>query len=780
MEEELVTNTITSVYCKKPRLLSSFHRNNQKAFTNYRPKMSNLLKSVKINDISNETAKQNKNNIKSISQNKNNYRYNLRTLNNEIKPFFSDEKTLIESKPKLNENETSNFKIKQRELIRKDKNVYLLRKVYIILPNDNKKMYNDFNKKRLQFNCYFPTEIKSKRIIDYIDSAQSGDIICKNLKDIYSEVYKYLKLSKDYFVKLEIYDEKLRPIKLESQLFINKKRIVYIKITYIDEEEVNSVKNRIKSRDFFSHYLYLKKINHEKNKLDFVHNDVSTGINNEEAKNKNNIKTYQTKTMATIPKKEDYNSNYFYQETDNSTKFNTISQMGERNNLRDRLRTNESKEKKQKIIISPERKSLNIITNKRPFILEDIPYKNDYLKTYNKTSDLINANDDEEKGKKTERYLFRTKKNNFLNIIKNNGYKSNNLISPFLFKFDTTDIINNKYVLNYLSNKNKIEKQENKFQIKNKFEIKTLNIEDSNSKREKRTSIIKNIKANLINKSRNENINVENLTIAKNKRTLIELNFKIREFIEKNIDSLITDEEIKDFKYLTCNYVLINELKKFPLLKLKKEFLFFVYLSQKMISKYEEIFTYRKSDNNFLNNILKLEQFENSLNYLNRTFNDIIMKKNFLFGYLRMHNININIPFFFFLLFIFYNKHLIEQNPKNSLIYISFECIDISNNLEINFQQFCNYKLMMTKNSFISYNKKFNFIKDLILRVFLAKRFNTKKSIKILETIFKDININKIKKILNTDMCLVKLKKNIEIYNDVDDLFDQFINYIEI
>ena len=349
-----------------------------------------------------------------------------------------------------------------------------------------------------------------------------------------------------------------------------------------------------------------------------------------------------------------------------------------------------------------------------------------------------------------------------------------------MFKFDTTDIINNKYVLNYLSNKNKIEKQENKFQIKNKFEIKTLNIEDSNSKREKRTSIIKNIKANLINKSRNENINVENLTIEKNKRILIELNFKIREFIEKNIDSLITDEEIKDFKYLTCNYVLINELKKFPLLKLKKEFLFFVYLSQKMISKYEEIFTYRKSDNNFLNNILKLEQFENSLNYLNRTFNDIIMKKNFLLGYLRMHNININIPFFFFLLFIFYNKHLIEQNPKNSLIYISFECIDISINLEINFQQFCNYKLMMTKNSFISYNKKFNFIKDLILRVFLAKRFNTKKSIKILETIFKDININKIKKILNTDMCLVKLKKNIEIYNDVDDLFDQFINYIEI
>ena len=50
------------------------------------------------------------------------------------------------------------------------------------------------------------------------------------------------------FIKSEIYDGKLHPIKLESQLIMKQIRIIYVKITYISEEEINSWRKRIKSR----------------------------------------------------------------------------------------------------------------------------------------------------------------------------------------------------------------------------------------------------------------------------------------------------------------------------------------------------------------------------------------------------------------------------------------------------------------------------------------------------------------------------------------------------
>ena len=44
MEEELVTNSIQSIYNQKRKVLSSFPRNNRKVNTNYKPQISNHLK----------------------------------------------------------------------------------------------------------------------------------------------------------------------------------------------------------------------------------------------------------------------------------------------------------------------------------------------------------------------------------------------------------------------------------------------------------------------------------------------------------------------------------------------------------------------------------------------------------------------------------------------------------------------------------------------------------------------------------------------------------------
>lgn len=61
----------------------------------------------------------------------------------------------------------------------------------------------------------------------------------------------------------------------------------------------------------------------------------------------------------------------------------------------------------------------------------------------------------------------------------------------------------------------------------------------------------------------------------------------------------------------------------------------------------------------------------------------------------------------------------------------------------------------------------------------MNNKFNITKSLKILENIFENINVNAIKEILNVDMCSVKSKNNIDIYNNIDKIYEQFIKYIE-
>ena len=68
-----------------------------------------------------------------------------------------------------------------------------------------------------------------------------------------------------------------------------------------------------------------------------------------------------------------------------------------------------------------------------------------------------------------------------------------------------TDIINNKYVLKYLTLKNRDEKEKDEIKNSknNKFAIKTLKLEDSNSQREREEkNIFINLKTNLIDKNR--------------------------------------------------------------------------------------------------------------------------------------------------------------------------------------------------------------------------------------------------------------------------------------
>ena len=781
MDEELEVSTIKSVYNKKPNIVLLIKRNNRKVNTNYIPKIPFYLgESKKTKDISpksNRTKKKEINelyNLKSLPNNKKVTKNRFSFNNYKINHSLEKPKNNIKIFPFINETETITVvKEKKQDLIKKNKTVYLLRKLYIILPNEKIKRNKDLKiSKQLFF--YYPTDIKSKRVIDYIETAKKNDTICNNLRDIFLEVYRHLKLFQTDNLKLEIYDEKFHPIKMESQLFDNKIRIIYVKISYINNEKIKAWKERLKLRPFISNFIYLNKNIPEKISLNRIFNDAST--EKEESKITINIGNIKNKNKNIKIKKRGNYSYSISNELYNSTKYNTINQVSDEKNTIDKLKFNLLKDKTNKLIFSYDKKNLSI-TKKSNKTLET-----SFLKNSDKISSLFNDLKNCERIDKKNVvgiHKHKIKKNFFFNIINKNGGKRNYLLTPFLFNFDVTDIINNKYALKYLTNKNKVQKENETFKTKNKFEIKTLNIEESNSKRIlEKNDAIPNIKTNFIDKNKNNYIQADSI-IEKNKNLLFELNLKINEFIDNNIDTLMSNEEIDDFRYLSCNYVLINELKEFPLLKIKKKFAFLVYLSQKISNKYKDIFINMNSFPDFLDNILKMPQFENALNYLNSIYNNIIKRKNYLIGYLGAANIDLKISFNFFLLFIFFNKNLIDKNPKNKLIYISFECIDIKINSGIDFQQYCDYNLLLTRNDYLNYNKKYNFIKDLVLRIFISENFNIKRSIKQLKVIYNDINITRIMNILNLDMISVKLEENLETYNVVNAIYNGYLELIE-
>ena len=99
----------------------------------------------------------------------------------------------------------------------------------------------------------------------------------------------YIKLK----FKNEIYDEKFHPIVQESQLFVNKKKFIYVKLTYLDERKNISWQKRIDSKLFPLNDDYLiKQLNsiNNNNKIPCLYRDASTEYNKKDIQNKNKSK----------------------------------------------------------------------------------------------------------------------------------------------------------------------------------------------------------------------------------------------------------------------------------------------------------------------------------------------------------------------------------------------------------------------------------------------------------------------------------------------------------
>lgn len=827
-EESMKIESIYNTKSKK-KLLLSFEKKNK---TQPKIKISNtgflIFKKRKK-----ERPKTTINTIKNIIES--NFKSKTININNAINNN-SDNKTQDYKNVFNKEKEQILKKLNQNSFIKKDNKIYLLRKVFIILPNDKKYMHTKHYPSKLFFNFYFPILlIDSKININYIKNSTRKDIICDDLNHILFEVYKYLNFTIYDPIKMEIYDERFHRIIKPSQLFINIKRIIYVKITVLNDKQKLSWKKKIKSKLFplDDNYLIRKTDALHNYKIPSLYRDVSTEYNKNDTQNKSkNINKFVIKkwlikdTTNMSEKKNNIDSKDNYETitlTNNRTNFRTYSNDTKREDdkVTKNHDSNEVYEEQliDNIMVSSDEKNLlqlkrscktlsqysqklikKIMNKKNKSTQNHFSYLNNnidnesYLYSITNPKSIDNYNFKNRNIILTENTFIKDKKpkvnhNILFNLISSHKTEKarNTLLSPLLFNFNVEDIINNKYILKYLTNKNKQKIEDNIFHIKcNNFKIKHLNNEDSSSHRRKSFNISKKIilSSHLIKESdnmNNEEKEIIKLKIKENEENFCNIIHKIHTFIVNDIDDLLTNEETDDFKSLKCNYILINELKDFPLSKLRKEFLLYACLSRKIKSKYEELLTNINSimlnKNEEITKIFSLNDFDKLLKYLDELFTNIKNNKMNLFRYIGYtQNNDLKISFIFLILFVFYKKCLVKKNADKNLMFTSFECIEITFDIEINFQKYCDYKILLTKNKYINYNKKFNFIKDFILRILIGEKFNKKKLIERLNIIF-DINLNDIKSIFNLDMCSVKLIKNVNVYNKISKLYDSFINY---
>ena len=113
-------------------------------------------------------------------------------------------------------------------IIKKDRNFFLLRKIYFIVSEDLKKLIV----KKNYLYIYFPIKsINQKTNNSYMHNSNSNQYkICLNKEEIINEVKLYLGIEKNLVnFKFHIYDGKLNLITNDKQLFYN----INNKIKYI-------------------------------------------------------------------------------------------------------------------------------------------------------------------------------------------------------------------------------------------------------------------------------------------------------------------------------------------------------------------------------------------------------------------------------------------------------------------------------------------------------------------------------------------------------------------
>ena len=293
------------------------------------------------------------------------------------------------------------------------------------------------------------------------------------------------------------------------------------------------------------------------------------------------------------------------------------------------------------------------------------------------------------------------------------------------------------------NNKNKIT-----FSQLKKIRIKNLNIHKNNFRKETFTHKYQHLLPFSPFKLKTKNLNTK---ITENKNLFKLLNISLNKLITNNIEQCITDGEINLFQDMPCHYILIQELSSFPLDKLRKEFLIYVFFSNFLNEKYNELnkrFCLKLKNNpHSFNFFFQDEECESFLKEMITLYDKINKERLFLLENIQseINNNKLYISYMLFILFIILNETNVDYVDVDMTLII-IHSMKVKVGCALTFQDYCNINLYFKRVHNLSKYKQFFLLKEII------KELNNNEQMKECE--------QRIKKLfgMNEDLCDILLK----------------------
>ena len=395
--------------------------------------------------------------------------------------------------------------------------------------------------------------------------------------------------------------------------------------------------------------------------------------------------------------------------------------------------------------------------------------------TTNYLTEQTDEKNKEIENKLNQDYISRknTKKSSIISMESENkiDYDISQLILNTHSKLNTTNSILNLPKIPLLHHKVKISIEDKDIIIpRNKIQIKELKlINDLQSP----LGIIsmENDENELTNDDEEDYIQ-DNLTL------FYEINDIVSDFIINKTNKFITDSEAGYFIFLKLNFIFINEMANFPIIQLKKQFLFCAFLSRVLqetqLQFHKDFYSLCKSEKNEnFSFVLKMKNFREIINEFYKEFLIITKNKLQFMNMMNSYDETISISYLFIILFILFHKKL-SFNIDKEIVFLILKSIKIPFGTSLNFQTFCNYLIFLTRNKYISFDKKFLFLKELVnnLSIHPKRVFLSQKLVKSFL-----IKKNDLKVIIDNDIVSINYHKNIHLVPIVEKIYNKIINY---
>ena len=662
-----------------------------------------------------------------------------------LKPYsiYSTSKTNIFNKKLQFSFSESLFFPSKPKLIRKSNTFYSLHKLFIITTNEEIKENIIINKEQTSFNFYYP--IKPRNSIQHLihianknkNKENPSEIFCTTLKDICVEICKFASLNTDiHSYKINIYDNEYHPIINDAQLTLYPPLSeIFAKVNIVNrdnENEINNIKQNLKQYNSTKVISLFNSINKPKS------NNYTLLNNNKKFTSIYPKDSLTTKNIASIYSNKDFSTKSLSQKSIlNSNNNEMPSKRGRFSKKWKRIKGNLKLNNKTNVSNNYSTKSFK---KTKSVDQETDTNEIDYDITSFKSNPTPNFN--------SNNYLYNTSCCNSPIVLfssnNNNNHDKSNLNNNNILSNNTTTY---RYVPMY-KKKNNNNKNKITFSQLNKLRIKNLNIHKNNFRKETFTHKYQHLLPFSPFKLKTKNLNTK---ITENKNLFKLLNISLNKLITNNIEQCITDGELNLFQDMPCHYILIQELSSFPLNKLRKEFLIYVFFSNFLNEKYNELnkrFCLKLKNNpRSFDFFFQDEECESFLKEMITLYDKINKERLFLLENIQseINNNKLYISYMLFMLVIILNETNVDYVDVDTTLII-IHSMKVKVGCSLTFQDYCNINLYFKRVHNLSKYKQFFLLKEII------KELNNNEQMKECE--------QQIKKLfgMNEDLCDVLLK----------------------